>query len=183
MKLLFTGAQGTGKTTILDHFKNDPAYNVITEVVRNLSKEGVAINEDGDAEGQEKIFNEYKRLLEADDDSKIVVSDRSFIDVLAYTAYLYHHKPSDALADLFLEQYIYTATYFKEHNDVMVYYFPIEFDLVGDGVRSMNNSFRNEIDTYISMFANAMVSHENLVRVSGSVNERMSQILDSIKTL
>ena len=56
-RLIFTGAQGTGKTTILNHFKNE-GYNVITEVVRNLSKEGVKINEMGDESSQARIYDE-----------------------------------------------------------------------------------------------------------------------------
>ena len=62
MKIIFTGAQGTGKTTILNHYK-EQGYNTITEVVRKLSEEGVKINEMGDLKGQQKIFNEYNKLL------------------------------------------------------------------------------------------------------------------------
>ena len=62
MKIILTGSQGTGKSTVLKEFENE-GWNVITEVVRNLSKEGIKINEMGDEEGQKRIFDTYKELL------------------------------------------------------------------------------------------------------------------------
>ena len=63
-RIHFVGAQGTGKTTILNHYK-EQGYNVITEIVRNLAKEGVNINEMGDVDGQKKIFSSYQKLLKS----------------------------------------------------------------------------------------------------------------------
>ena len=80
-RLHFVGAQGTGKTTILNHYK-DQGYNVITEIVRNLAKEGVNINEMGDVEGQKTIFGSYQKLLKS---KKGYISDRGLVDVLSYT--------------------------------------------------------------------------------------------------
>ena len=61
-KLILTGAHGTGKSTILNHYK-DLGYNVITEVVRTLAKDGVKINEMGDEAGQKTIFKEYQKFM------------------------------------------------------------------------------------------------------------------------
>ena len=63
-KIVVTGAQGTGKTTMLNLFK-DKFDEVITEIVRNLSKQGVKVNELGDCEGQIRIFDEYSNLLKS----------------------------------------------------------------------------------------------------------------------
>ena len=60
-KLIFTGAQGTGKSTILNHYR-EQGMNCITEVVRNLSKQGININESGDEIGQKTIFETYKEV-------------------------------------------------------------------------------------------------------------------------
>ena len=83
-KLIFTGAQGTGKSTILNHYK-EKGMNCITEVVRNLSKQGININESGDESGQKVIFETYKEVLTQPGD---YISDRGLTDVLAYTMYL-----------------------------------------------------------------------------------------------
>ena len=63
-RLILTGAHGVGKSTILNHYK-DLGYNCITEVVRNLAKTGVNINEMGDEVGQKTIFKEYQKLLKS----------------------------------------------------------------------------------------------------------------------
>ena len=61
-RIILTGAQGTGKTTVLNYFK-DTFLTPITEVARNLSKQGVKINEDGDKKSQDVIFQTYYDLL------------------------------------------------------------------------------------------------------------------------
>ena len=83
MKILLTGAQGTGKSTILKELEKE-GFKTITEVVRNLAKTGVNVNEMGDEEGQNIIFKTYQKLLNENDD---YVSDRCLIDVAAYTRY------------------------------------------------------------------------------------------------
>ena len=57
-RIVFTGAQGTGKTTVLKEFENK-GLKVITEVVRQLASKGVKINKDGDEKSQVKIFKTY----------------------------------------------------------------------------------------------------------------------------
>lgn len=82
MKIILTGAHGTGKTTILEHYKSQ--YPVITEVVRTLMREGVKINEMGDEEGQKIIFDTHIKLLSSNDQ---FIADRGPTDALAYTIY------------------------------------------------------------------------------------------------
>ena len=95
-KFIFNGAQGTGKSTILRELESK-GYEVVTEVVRNLSKKGVKINKDGDEKGQKKIFNEYLNIFNSKDN---YVSDRGLIDVVAYTVYLVRHgKISEKFVD------------------------------------------------------------------------------------
>ena len=95
-RIIFTGAQGTGKTTLLKTCEENGA-RVITEVVRNLAKTGVKINEDGDEKGQKQIFKEYEKLLS---DPQPYVSDRGLTDVLAYSIYLRDNgKVSDKLVE------------------------------------------------------------------------------------
>ena len=142
-RIIFTGAQGTGKTTILDEFRNQ-GKNVITEVVRNLAKEGVKINEMGDEKGQKKIFSTYEKLLS---EQVEYISDRGLIDVLAYTMHL--NKKGLVSDKLVKSQFNALKKFVKNNQDIIYCYFPIEFDVVDDGVRSLDEDYRREIDNNI----------------------------------
>ena len=169
-RIIFTGAQCTGKTAILNFYK-EAGYNVITEVVRNLAKKGVKINEDGDEKGQTKIFNEYKKLLGVFDVNGYI-SDRGLIDVTAYTMYLRDHgKISSNLADKQIKQLMK----FREQNpDITYCYFPIEFDIVDDGVRSLDEQFRADVDRNIKwLLENCGI---NYIVVKGTIEERIKKV-------
>ena len=167
-KIVFTGAQGTGKTTILEKFKQD-SYEVITEVVRNLAKQGININKDGDETGQQTIFNTYKNLLGSTEN---YVSDRCLIDVTAYTIYL--HKQGK-ISEEFTDEMIRQLHQFTTQNPDIIYcYFPIEFPVVGDGVRDMDEEFRKEIDEIILSLLKLLKIR--FVPVIGSEEERYKVI-------
>ena len=57
-KILMTGAQGTGKTTLLKALQNEPEFDnwkFYTNVVRTMvEEEGIAINKEGTSESQKK---------------------------------------------------------------------------------------------------------------------------------
>lgn len=176
MKIIFTGAQGTGKTTILDYFKNQN-YNVITEVVRKLSKEGVNINEMGDVEGQRKIFNTYVELF---DNNNEYVSDRGLTDVLSYTMYLSTSSSSTEYDELLDEQYNKLKEYCELNKDAIFFYFPIEFSVVDDGVRSTSDEFRKMIDSYILGLLKELEIHYYEVR--GTIEERINFVKSIIES-
>lgn len=174
-RLHFVGAQGTGKTTILNHYK-DQGYNVITEVVRELAKQGTNINEMGDVDGQKTIFGTYKKLLNS---KKGYISDRGLVDVLSYT---FSHAivednengPLKKLAD---KQFIAAEKFYRENPDIQICYFPIEFPVVDDGVRSTNEEFRSQIDFLIKLFLDTSGVKYHVI--SGTVEERVAKV-DSI---
>lgn len=176
MRIILTGAQGTGKSTVLHELEGRlKDYKIITEVVRNLNKKGVKINEAGDESGQRTIFDTYKEVLSAGGN---YISDRGLSDVAAYTEYLYRYKMAVGKEE-FVREMNTMIRFAKENKDVLFVFFPIEFPVVKDGVRSEDEGFRHTIDLYI---------RENLVRhdveyitVHGTVEERVKTILDAIK--
>ena len=167
-RIIFVGAQGTGKTTILNHYKEQGA-NVITEVVRNLSKKGVKINKDGDEKGQTKIFKEYEKLLS---EGVSYFSDRGLIDVTAYTVYLARTgKVSEEFANKQLKK---LGKFIGDNMDIIYCYFPVEFPVEADGVRDMDEEFRQAIDQIILSILGGFGMR--FVVVSGSVEERIQKV-------
>lgn len=175
VQVVFTGAQGTGKTTMLNVFK-DKFENVVTEVVRNLAKNNnVKINEQGNLEGQKTIFNEYLKLLDVDTG---YLSDRCMIDVLAYTMYLYEKTKDTQLALLIIEQTKEIEKFFNEtHKDVIICYFPIEFEVVDDGVRSTSEEFRSAIDDHIQQI---LINHVKKHYIICGDTEKRTKTIETI---
>lgn len=169
-RIVFTGAQGTGKTTVLKEFEKD-GFNVITEVVRQLNTKGVKINKDGDEKGQNKIFKTYKDLL-SQYDANGYISDRCLVDVLAYTMHLADH--GQVSKELVEKQFKQLMRFKSENPDVIYCYFPIEFDVVDDGVRDTDEDYRKEIDANIvNILRRAGITP---VVMRGSVEDRKAKV-------
>lgn len=175
MKIVFSGTQGTGKTTLLNILKDQSSlkdsYEFITEVSRTLQKEGKArINEHGDDHSQIVIALANYVIYET---RKNFISDRCLLDVLAYTRYLYLHKLVNEKTIEFVE------TLFKEAHYDIIFYLEPEFDLVSDGVRSLNTEFR---DTVLECFRYYIKKFDvRVVRVRGGLDERIKIVKNTIK--
>lgn len=169
-RIVFTGAQGTGKTTVLKEFENK-GMNVITEVVRELAKTGVKINKDGDEKGQAKIFKTYKDKLSSSNINGYI-SDRCLIDVVAYSMYL---AEQGKVSDEFVQKQMKQLIKFKNENpDIAYCYFPIEFDVVADGVRDTDEEFRAAIaHNIIAVMQEAGIRP---IIIKGTVEERVAKV-------
>ena len=145
-RVVFTGSHGTGKTTMLDRFRED--YPVITEVVRELIKKGVDTKNAG-LDTQMIIWNEYKSRFE---DQEEYISDRAFLDVLAYTYFLYDKDP-EKYKDIIKQMRMEIRAWMVDYKPLIVY-FPIEFDIIDDGVRPVDPEYQRVIDGYIQDLLN-----------------------------
>lgn len=175
MRIILTGSQGTGKSTILKEFEKE-GWNVITEVVRNLSKTGINVNEMGDEDGQRKIFETYKELLW---DDVNYISDRGLTDVAAYTDYLV--REGKVHPNVLWRQLEDIKDFMRNNPDVVFCYFPIEFPVVDDGFRSTNEEFRNKIDEYIKQILDTC--QIPYITVTGTVEERFNKIKEHLNQL
>lgn len=178
-RIILTGAHGTGKTTVLNMFEKAD-WPVITEVVRCLNKDaGVKINEDGDRSGQHIIFDTYEELLQQDK----YVSDRGLTDVIAYTKYLCDEGKIDK--SLFDEQMERFKKFHNENPDILYCFFPIEFDIEDDNVRSTAKDFQKQINDNIRWVISevGMTSDEGIdfITVSGTPEERFQTIMKAIE--
>lgn len=150
----FTGAQGVGKTTILNEIiKEYKDMEIITNVVRRLHNDDqIRINKKGNGKTQQLIYDtlkkEYIQYLYNSDFNTNCISDRSLVDVVAYTKYLYERgKASKNSYEEQLKDLKEWAIYHK-HGCKHIY-IPIEFPAVEDGIRDVDEEYRIEIDNNI----------------------------------
>ena len=141
MRIGITGAQSVGKTTLLNALRSEKLfkdYFICDEVTRRVKSYGLPINEAGTDTTQRLIMNEhvvnvfmYGNML----------TDRTALDGLVYSAYLYKNNQinSNTMA--------YDKDVFNKvwHSYDYVFYIEPEFEIVDDGVRSVDVKFRNEI--------------------------------------
>ena len=136
MIISFSGAQSTGKSTLLDKCKEEfgDKFVYFPEITRQIKSEcGVAINEAGDNTTQILIVSEHiKNMLKASKQDSIL--DRCILDGLVYTMYLHfdQNKVDELVMALAIKVFIDQI----DKVDVIFYPDPDDVQLVDDGERS-----------------------------------------------
>ena len=165
MKIAITGAQSTGKSTLLKALKrsNDLyGFEFIDELTGQIAAKGININEEGSNMSQ--IFTvtiHAENIMK-----KHFISDRCALDGLVYTKWLYDQGKVDqwimdyalGVAKEVLPRYDY------------IFYLPPEIPIEDDGVRSSNEKFRDEIVALFEKYTREL--DVKLIELTGSVKER-----------
>ena len=103
--------------------------------------------------------------------------DRCIIDGAIYTDWLY--KKGNVKE--WVWQYAWNlASLLIDKIDVIFYCAP-DFDLVDDGVRSTDVEFRNDIIKAMETFIKYSCKEGQLVKLSGTVEQRMQTIQETLK--
>ena len=168
-RIALVGASSTGKTTVYELIKNKlPKYEFINESTRTVAKYGFPINEVGTSETQLAISSFH---LEALLKPGNLLLDRCYMDLLVYSRFM------DAVSQ---ETYRYIdATWDRIKDEYTHYiYFPIEFESVNDGVRSVNEVWRVKIDGEFQTLLEGV--RKPYLTVTGSPLQRVEQILNFI---
>lgn len=168
-RIALVGASSTGKTTVYELLKSKlPKYEFINESTRTVSSYGFPINEQGTSETQLAISSFH---LEALLKPGNMVLDRCYMDLLVYSKFM------DKIS---VETYNYIeATWNRLKNEYTHYvYFPIEFKSVEDGVRSVNEEWREKIDKEFQLLLDGV--RKPYLTVAGSPLQRINQILQVI---
>ena len=169
-RIALVGASSTGKTTVYELLKNKlPKYEFVNESTRTVGSYGFPINEKGTDATQlaiscfhlEALLQPYNQVL-----------DRCFMDVVVYTRFM------DNVSE---ETWKYIdATWNRiKHEYTHYIYFPIEFDSVDDGVRSVNEKWRRDIDAEFKDVLEGV--RQPYLTITGSPMQRVEQILKFIK--
>ena len=179
MIVSFTGAQSTGKTTLLNQMRNWEClkdYTFIDEITRNIKKKGMSINEKGNDDTQTAIMNAHIENLKKGDS---LILDRCSLDGVVYTHYLYSHgRVSKDTFEYARQVFVETCLKYDK-----IFYLKPEFDIVDDGVRSNSVQFRDEIASIFERYiAEFNLRKWNVVELSGSVEERLKAIKKATNT-
>ena len=172
MKALFTGAQGTGKTSVMDVLP--VTWPKIKGVTRKcIADNSLEINMNSTDRSQKAIFDAYEQQFKS---HKHFISERSLFDVYAFTTYQYNKgKCSQELLD---EQREKVKEFIVKNRDSLYIYFPIEFEIQADGQRSTDKEYQKQIDMMIKNYLDTFGVH--YITIHGTVEERVNQIIDSV---
>lgn len=189
MKICLLGAHGTGKSTLVNLFKDK--YTVIDNIARKVIASGGASNESGTVTSQRQIFNDYLGALSQEN----FLSTRSVIDVLAYTAYLGQKcevnwldpKSQENYKNILLElreEQLEVKLWLEKNPDIVFCYVPVEFDPVEDGVRSVDKNYQKNIDLIMRCLfeqykKDGLIKHSYVIQ--GTIDERYKQLEEIIK--
>ena len=179
MIISFTGAQSTGKTTLLNNIRSlNPFYiEYVAEVTRRIKREfNLPINESGGDLTQTMIMSDHIANVYQKYNCDNVILDRCALDGIVYTQWLYN-KGKVSKEVLQWAKQIYN-TLIDEY-DVIFVTSPADVPLVDDGERSVDKKFREEIIDIFDMYIDDMKIYsegENVFAVEGTVEERMKYI-------
>lgn len=174
MKVFFAGAQGTGKTTLINIVET--GLEKIQGITRKTIKNGSSINENGDTNTQDDIFKAYNKAFEDKDN---FISERGLIDVFSYSMYLYERGKMDHA--VMQNHYEGLKSYHEKNKDIVYFYLPPEFPIENDGTRSVDPEYQKYIDHYISKSLEwAEQQGSKVYRITGSVEERKKKIEEII---
>ncbi len=173
MLIGFTGAQSTGKTTLLNKCKSqfNNNWSFVDEVTRKVLRKGHKINLNGDNITQLLILNEHlQNHIRLDD----CILDRCILDGYVYSCCLNRR----GLIDNWVCEYACKMlTELVTNLDIIFYTEPSDVKLVDDGTRSIDPNFRKEIiDRYEELFNEKYFWQPRVVRLYGDVEERMETI-------
>lgn len=166
--IALVGSSSTGKSTVFELLKlklNN--YTFLSESTRTVLNYGFNINENGDDATQLAILSYHLRSLLNPGN---LILDRCILDNYAYSINLKNVQECT-------RDYIFNTLSIVKNEYTHVVYFPIEFGSVNDGVRSVNEEWRREVDLSFKYLLETLYPNQYLT-IFGSPKQRTEQILN-----
>ena len=176
MKVAFVGSFSTGKTTLANLFAREWDFPLLPEVARQVVELGFALDQNATPECETLIFLKQWR---AEASHERFVADRSIYDVLAYAEWVMENNdPNRKENHLWYESREIALFDLRARYD-HVFYLPIEFPIVLDGLRPDDTAFQSDIDRRIRhLLDGGDVKYQTL---SGSVEQRQEQVRAALR--
>ena len=167
-QIILTGAQGTGKTTLMNELAKDGTKTL--SIARETAVElGWPVAPEKLEDYQKTLFSKMQKALSS---KKNYISDRGLTCVAAHTF-------SEALVENITKetadnQYLKLQKFHKDNPDILVVYVPIEFEISDDGVRNVDKGNQEKIDFLIkNILDTAGIKY---ITVTGTIEQRLAQI-------
>lgn len=175
MKIAFVGSFSTGKTTLANLFAREWDFPLLPEVAREVVQLGFPLDQSATAETETLIFLKQWR---AEATHERFVADRSIYDVLAYADWVMENQDAERKENhLWYESRAIATMDLRARYD-HVFYLPVEFPIVLDGLRPDDSAFQADIDRRITdLLGAADVAFSSL---TGPVEARQEQVRDAV---
>jgi AAA domain-containing protein len=169
-RIAIVGSFSTGKTTLAEMLARKLGLPLLPEVAREIVELGFKLDKDATPETETLIFlKQYNNELSTPE----FIGDRSLIDVMAYAGWVLDNQPRRKETALW-DECVTLAERRLRTAYTHVYYLPIEFPIVLDGLRPDDPEFQKDIDARIlALLHNHAVSYET---ITGSIEERAEKI-------
>lgn len=171
MKVTFVGSFSTGKTTLAHHFAREWEVPLLPEVAREVAELGFPLDQTATSETETLIFLKQWRAEMSHDN---FVSDRSLYDVVAYADWVFQHERERRKEDHLWNEAREIALQNLRARYDFVFYLPIEFPIVLDGLRPDDPAFQADID---GRMHSLLESHDvEFHTLTGTIEERQEQV-------
>jgi nicotinamide riboside kinase len=169
-RIAIVGSFSTGKTTLAEALARELDLPLLPEVAREIVELGFKLDKDATPETEALILlKQFNNEMSTPE----FVGDRSLIDCMAYAGWVLANQPYKKEMALW-EECERLAERRLRTNYSHVFYLPIEFPIVLDGLRPDDPAFQKEIDErIIELLATHSVRYET---ITGTVDERLAHI-------
>lgn len=172
-RIAIVGSFSTGKTTLAEAVAEPLRLPLLPEVAREVVKLGFRLDKDATPETETLIFLKqlYNEMAHPE-----FVGDRSLIDVIAYAGWVLDNQSWRKEMHLW-EACLEIARHHLRSQYTHVFYLPVEFPIVPDGLRPLDPEFQKEIDRrMLDVMDTYDVGFDTL---RGSVEERVGALLSA----
>jgi nicotinamide riboside kinase len=173
-RVAIVGSFSTGKTTLAEAAAPKLGLPLLPEVAREVVSLGFKLDKDATVEVETLIFlrQYYNEMVHPE-----FIGDRSLIDSMAYAGWVLENqdrRKEFALWDACLD----IARHHLRSNYSHVFYLPIEFAIVADGLRPLDPDFQQDIDRrIIDLLHNNDVAYTTL---TGDVDTRLDTLVRAL---
>lgn len=180
MVIAFTGSHSTGKSSIVEAFRGKAGINCLDSCTRStITAEERRVDGIDDLNASqlnllkaiETRVQEIKKLSE-ENPNTVYLMDRCVFDFVAYTRSFYKRGLLSEDTLKLIEKKAKDLYLFID----LIVYIPIEFGIVDDGVRSLDNELRTMVDNEIQDQILDVKAPTLVTILRGSEDERIRNI-------